>query len=579
MLNPNFAIYIGEEQEAGFTGFICQNGLFCVLKVETGLSKEEGRIIQKKLAGGLEYTQVENLNDFESYLSDNWKNSGLPTGFSFAAILLKNNLAFLKTIDLGEIYLRRGSQFTKLIEGNNSASGYLEDSDLIILATKDIDRLLGESGDLKKIIASNDPKQMVDNLTSTISMDQSKGAIALFISFEKEMIGGADEELRDISGENKNEILNKLKEFVAAQDKKRLMAFIVVTVLLLIFFWNIILGYQKRSSAQKEKKIQTTKELITEKLHQAEDVASLNLQRTIALINESKQDLANLKKEINDNGNKDIVFLDKLIKNEELKILKEEEKASQEYFDLSVEDKKASGQKMFLQKDSVAILDPSGAVYILSLSKKSINKKTSVDIRGAFSVGLNEEGIAFFYKKNDGIFQISSDNKTKKIIDNDSDWGNIIDMVLYNGNVYLLDKGKNQIYKYLASENGFSQKGQYFKTGGEVDLNNATSFAIDASVYISLSNKIVKYTSGVADEFSNTFPGQDINIIKVITNADLEKVFGWDKSRGVIYTLSKSGDYERQIKSSVLAKASDVVVFENNAYALVGPKIYKINLD
>src|SRR5437867_2230096 len=119
MLKPNFAIYIGEEKEDGFSGFICQNELFCLLKIEEGLNKEEGRVVLKKLADGLEYANLKSLGEFEAYLADNWKTNNLPAGLSFAAVFLTSDLAWLKTATSGEIYLKRAGQMAKLIEGDN----------------------------------------------------------------------------------------------------------------------------------------------------------------------------------------------------------------------------------------------------------------------------------------------------------------------------------------------------------------------------------------------------------------------------------------------------------------------------
>ncbi len=590
MLKPNFAIYLGEEVETGFTGFVCQDNFFCLLETGEGLSKDEGRGILKKLTDDLEFAKIGALADFDSYFANHWKQSKLPTGFSFVALFLNDNLSFLKTINLGQIYLKRGNQFTKLISENNSASGYVQPNDLFILTTENMTNLLNENSNLQKIVVDKSPKQIVDDLSSIIPIDKSKGTIGLFISFAEEERAEELETETDYLPKQRiqvpldfkktaGKIVLKIKNFIQQQDRNKKLAFAAVAILFFLFISNIIGGYQKRSGAQKGRDIQTTRDLITEKLHQAEDVSGLNMQRAIVLINESKQDLANLKKEINDNNNKDIVFLQQLISSEELKILKKEEKTSQEYFDLSVENKKASGQKMSLNKDNAAILDPQGIIYTFSLSKKSIDKQSSSDIKEASLVGIDDRGTLFFNRKNAGIFQISSDGKIKKAIDNDTDWGNIVDMVLYDNNIYLLDKTKNQIYKYLVSENGFSQKNQYFKAGQGIDLSNANSLTIDGSVYISLASKVVKYTSGVADDFSNTFPDQDININKVFTNPDLTRVYQWDKAKGAIYVVSKTGDYEKQIKSAVLSKASDIGIFANNAYALVGAKIYTIDLN
>ena len=44
----------------------------------------------------------------------------------------------------------------------------------------------------------------------------------------------------------------------------------------------------------------------------------------------------------------------------------------------------------------------------------------------------------------------------------------------------------------------------------------------------------------------------------------------------MVYSMAKTGEFERQISSDILAKATDLVVYENGVYALVGGKIYLV---
>lgn len=351
----------------------------------------------------------------------------------------------------------------------------------------------------------------------------------------------------------------------------------MVSVLLIVFVWSVILGYQRRTGAQNKDKIKTTRELVEEKLNQAEDVAFLNLPRAIALINDAKKDLTTLKKDIKNDKNKDVIQLATLIAEKEKSILKKEVKTAVEYFDLSVENKSANGSKLYLTQDTLVVLDPRGEIYLLSLSEKSLEKKTFPEIKESSLVGLDKDTI-FFYKENSGIATIQPDKKPKNVIRKDKDWGEIRDLVIFNANLYLLDTGKSNIYKYLVTEDGFSKKTSYFKSG-EKPNTRISSFAIDGSVYVAATNTIFKYIEGVRDDFDTVFPEEGVSLNKVMTNESLEKVYAWDKGKGAMYVIAKTGTYERQIKVPILKKASDVVVFKNEAYILTGAKIYQVNLD
>ena len=218
-----------------------------------------------------------------------------------------------------------------------------------------------------------------------------------------------------------------------------------------------------------------------------------------------------------------------------------------------------------------------GIIYNLSLSKKSLDKNSAAGIKKADLVSAYEDYSLFFVKE-EGIYKIDSEGKSKKVIDKDADWENIIGMWIYNGNVYLLDSGKGDIYKYLVAESGYSAKSSYLK-GEAGSIKGANSFAIDSSIYVGLDDSLRKYTAGGRDEFSTSWPEKKVKLTKIFTSFDVEKVYGWDKTNETIYILGKNGTYERQINSSILAKASDFVVFKDAAYVLVNEKIYRIGLD
>jgi hypothetical protein len=243
-----------------------------------------------------------------------------------------------------------------------------------------------------------------------------------------------------------------------------------------------------------------------------------------------------------------------------------------------VESKDVNGSILSLDKDNIAVLDSkNGYIYTLSISKKSLEKTTAAEIKSASLLGIFKD-VVVFINPSQGIFQAKA-GKVKKVADKDSDWGDLADLKLYNGNIYALDRGKDEIYRYTMIEAGYSNKSSYFKSGQAMSLKNATSLAIDSSLYISLKSEIVKFTAGVKDDFATSFPDPTINIAKVYTNKDIEKVYALDKTKGSLYVLGKNGTYEREIKSSILVKATDFVIFENVAYVLADQKIYKVGVE
>lgn len=585
MLTSHFSAYLGSEKEHGFAGFIAEEGFYGVLSAEDGFDKEDGREILKKIAAEMLEKTPRTVAEFETFLTDQLKLANLPLDFSLACgYVSQKDKIILSTNGQGQIFIKRGGKTAKIIDGTKNASGYVENNDLLILTTHRLQESFGDEQSFMSFVAKQDMSSVVDEIILKMKEQDDSGSIALFISFApaKEPVSVLQEDTEDIKDER--EFIGRSYAFFERiirpllQEKKKAVTFVAVGALFFIFLWSVILGYQRRVNEKQIKEISYAKDLITGKLSQAEDVVFLNQGRAVALINESKSDLANLKKQVSDKNNKEIKNLEELIVEKENRILKKEEKKPVEFYDLSLEDKQASGDLMYQEGGSAAILDKKGTVYVLSLEKKSIDSRDIGDASAVAAVSLQNDDV-FFYKKNSGIFRVDAEGKIKKVIDNDHDWGAITALANYNNNLYVLDTSKNNIYKYVPTESEFSEKSSYFKSGQQINIRDAASFVIDGSVYIALDRRILKFTSGLQDGFAPVFPEEKTQITKVLTTKDIEKLYAWDKNRAAIYVVNKSGDYERQIQSSVLARANDVVVQGTKAYILAKQKIYVISLE
>ena len=208
------------------------------------------------------------------------------------------------------------------------------------------------------------------------------------------------------------------------------------------------------------------------------------------------------------------------------------------------------------------------------MTKKSLDKDQFTEIKKSSLIALFEDK-KYFYVEGAGVYQIV-DGKVKKVIENDKEWEKIVDLAIFNGNIYLLDQGKNDIRKYMSTESGFGGGTSYFQPGQSFNLSSVNSFSIDGSVYIAGDSIMFKFTSGLQDAFKTNLPDDNIDVNKIFTTKDLEKVYLWDKKRGTIYIMGKNGNYQEQINSKILSTASDFVVYNNSIYVLSGSKIYKI---
>ena len=561
----------------GFSGYISEDNLFLILAIDDGITHEEGQTILQSLRTNILSSVFDNLFQFELKLSEIVTENNLPTNFSLAVGYRKNDILYLKTGGTGNILIYRKKHLAKIISGEKTASGYGENNDLFIFTTdKFIEAAGGENG-LHKEMGNKSPREISERITLKLQKRNVGNTITLFVKFKPEETTRPVINTPNVFSEKLQSAYLFLQGRQAgAPQKKRTFTFIVVGIIFLIFMWSVVFGYKRRQNAIIQSRVTAAKAQISQKLSQADDASYLSIPRAIALIDEAKANVDDLRKEI---GNRpEVTAIDKMINDEENKILKVQEKPADEFFDLTVDNPQAKGTKLYLDNDNVVILDSGQkTVYIFSLTKKSLNKYTFNELQNAQLIA-SDQGNPLFYVEGDGIYKINNQGKLAKVVDNDPDWGNISAMTTYNGNLYLLDPLKDSIDKYVGTDSGYATRSAYFQ-GGENGLAGANSLAIDASVYVGFSDHIFKFTSGSQDSFKTEFPNPSINIQKIFTDKNTEKVYSWDKNRGSVYILGKDGTYEQEINSSVLKQASDFIVYDNAAYILSGAKIYKMSMN
>ncbi|MDO8741717.1 MAG: hypothetical protein Q7J11_01065 [Candidatus Roizmanbacteria bacterium] len=569
MFHQDIGFYLGHEKNDGFSGFVNENNLFLSLEIEAGITPDKGRELTAFIKEKISTIMIENLQQFDSFISNLIKEKNLPTGFSLSSGYLKGDIFYLKTIGQGGVYIRRKNKLALLIKNDETASGHIEENDIFIFTFNKFMGLVGEEPGLNKRFDHRPISEIIDEITPDLQTQDDHGTAALFLQLKK--IEEEKKPANDFFEQPEKKVFAfSLKNYYQRFGQQKTLTFITVFILGVILFWSVGLGYQRRSQENNQKEINLTKDLISQKLNQAEQVSFLNMPSALSLIADSKQEV----KKLTGLGGQ-VKDLEKMITDTENKILKKEEKKYSEFFDLTVDDKGAKGDKLYLNKDGLLILDKdNGVLFNLSLDKKSLDKDQSSEIKKSSLIALFE-GKKYFYVEGVGVYQIV-DGKVKKVIENDKDWGKIIDLAVFNGNIYLLDRGKNEIYKYLVTDSGFSTKSSYFQSGQSIDLSQVNSLAIDGSIYLAGDSVMVKYTSGSRDEFKINLPDDKVNMTKIFTNIDLEKVYGWNKGKGTVYIMGKNGDYQEQINSTILSQASDIVVYKNSIYILQGSKIYKI---
>lgn len=545
MIGSRVRTHLNQDQEDGLSIFKEEKNFFILLMIPDLMDIEVLGKYCHFLTEFVTSASFNNATEFDAAVSDAFRTANLPLSFSIACLLREDDVVYLKTFGGGEVFLRRDDRKIPLVKHGAYASGKIELGDEVALS-----------------IGEHDPFVTLENCVHIEFglEEQTESLVAQDISKGKSVA-------------KKTNLFQMVRERLKNGRTGALAVVLIVGALLLM---NVLSSYTSKASQEDRLNLENATEVITQKLEQAQDVFELNSKRSIALLAEAKQDLKSLQKKLHNNYSFETKKLSDRISATEKKILQKNIKIAEEFIDLGLEEKGAQGTTMWRYEDGVVIVNPKGAIYILSLEKKSLEARSSTALSGSSLAGL-DESVVYVYRKGKGIIKIESeDSKPVVVIGQDKDWGTIADLKVYNKNLYLLDSSKGQIYKYIPTDEGFATKSAYFKSGAYA--KNASSFAIDQSVYVAQSRLITKYTSGLQDGFSPTYPNDGPLISRVLTGNDVDDLYVWDKTHGSLVILSKTGDYKKTIESSVLSKATSVDVYKNSAYALIGSKIYKVSL-
>jgi hypothetical protein len=687
MFQANTSVFVGKDRSSGFRDHIAEDGFFFMFEVEDGMTKTEGHAFMKDVKRRKdEKGDIRTLGDLEVWINGLANIKSIPAHFSIACGAQVDDIIYLQTVGQGEIHLRRGKDFVRLIHGEKSASGYIKEGDMFVFTTSTFRAMVEEEEALIEPMDKNPPAELVSALEDYYDKKNDLGSSSIFAQFSMnaapakagkksalkedaaermgfstdeegaddasqeedikhkpnyhsravqstevedddaedasgdeealggtaagaagiagagaatEAIGGAvvgagagiprrsglpvmempDENIQTDAAPKKN-FFSKLKfslpESKLSKKTSRLIMIAILIVLGGIIVWSVVLGNQRRMAAQAQKRIQATEMEVDRKTARADEQAFLNLDESTMLLAQAKKEVTDLEKEVGPGYAADIKRLNKKITDKENEIMHKDEKEPEEFYDLALENKNAAGNAMYLEKDNIAILDSENkTIYNLSAEKKSITKSKNDILSDATRVGM-VKGVLFAFVPGKGLYEFTDDTKTKKVIDNDKDWGDIKDIGYFAGNIYMLDGGKQDILKYTLIADGYAPKTSYFK-GEKPDLTDAISMKIDSSVYVASVNDVLKFTSGEADDFKVSFPTTKVDIQSIYTDENAKKVYAWDRTNATVFVLAKNGTYEKQIKASVLAKASDVIAYKDDILVLVGSKIYKLN--
>ncbi len=167
-------------------------------------------------------------------------------------------------------------------------------------------------------------------------------------------------------------------------------------------------------------------------------------------------------------------------------------------------------------------------------------------------------------------------------------WQQPAAMASYRGNLYVLDAGGNQIFRYSATANGYeSPPDEWFALAQTRDLRGAVDIAIDGAIYVLYgTGRLEKFMRGEKQPFSLEGLAQPLQqpvAIYADVDEEAKHVYVADPGAQRVVQFAKNGKFVRQFRfreGDFFARITDLRADEANArlYFTAGDALYVCGL-
>lgn len=530
------------------------------------------------------------------------------------AAVLGENILYLAIFGEAEVWLKRGEVLSRILRGEpgrvQSASGFLQKGDWLVLGTDHFFSLLTE-GVLKAALEGENPEAAVESISPLVHAQESSLAAALIGQAGQETPGLLEEKnletnLQEVSfppsssavsvflGSFVSRVWGKIPRFSlgaiylprGGEEKNHRRMFLTIALILIsLLAVSLYFGQQKRQEGERERRFILLEGEIAKLVEQGEALVVLNSAQSRQFLLEAQEKLTEAEK--------------MAIEPEKTSQLKSKlnavlSKVFREYrftevpllTDLTLLTEGAGADQFSLNISSLAVLDrAANRIFEVETTRKSgeillgggtINQAKFLANSEEAVYVLEEEGIALFEKK--------SKKLKRGVVVKDKEWGEIAGLAVFGDNLYLFDRGRNQIWRYLAGEDmsqALSSRQSWFPKNPP-ELSRAVSFAIDGSIwFLTTEGKILKFTQGIPAEFKLIGLAQALASPAVIyTNEKTSFLYVLDRGNKRIVVFAKSGEYQAEYLWEGLKDITDMVVSEaeKKILLLAGSKIFEMEL-
>ncbi len=593
--NLNFAKIVANPTPYGWSQAYSAGKLFAVISLEKEPDLEEKdylNVVGKEILNTLEQEfftlETKDLESIKQAVSTTLQKVPQNVSLSFVAGSIVGNVLYLYILGNGKADIKRDGTLGTLLEasdqGNDSlkeASGFLQDDDVLILQTRKFSEVISDST-LLEFLENSTIADASENLAPLVHEKENPTASAVIVNYKEQIkveefapeeksqeqvhqepISQQDQSenrtgyFATENGQPKTSFLTKILSPFAIFKRLRMptasglsqprkIILLIVVVIVILFVGSVFFALQKQGVEKVQSQFASIYPQALKKYEEGQSLMDLN--QTLA-----KDSFQQAKKILNDGKS----------------TLPKDSSQEKQVLELLAKIDTALGSSAISESVDAAEVSLSESPYLSTQTKESALDFTKDD-KNTYLINAS---------KLTSI--INGQALSKTLFENDKDWKDIGGIAVYNTNLYLVDKDKNQILKFVNSGSEY-QKSNYFSESVTPDFSKAVSIAIDNNVYVLFSDgNVVKYFKGQAQDFS--LKGLDkplSNPSKIYANTDFDNIYVLDKGNSRIVVFDKTGNFKAQYLAGVVKNAKDFEVLEKDKkiFVLNNNKIFQIDL-
>jgi hypothetical protein len=542
----------------------------------------------------------QNIQSFVSGLSEE-------NAVSFSCVLRKGKDLLILTQGFGTLAFVRAGQVRWLADGKKDAivlQGELRDGDFLLLSTARAHEVMPAEALLKQ----TDPDTLTAVLFSKVQHHEASGEIAfLFVKHQESSRKSAVAEKQHEEAPTQSLIApkhliapSKLEEGILASSEEQkvavekgkklgfweiwrknslknihwIRAFLVIGVLISAIVGLLV--YRTMSVQSERLRVLFPLEVMaeqvknydeTQKVKQREEAQSLleRLKTTKITYNTNRRRLEQLTLEVESfynsiSGEKSFVNLPV-------------------YYDFRLVQAEFLASRGVREKEQSVYLDSSSTGLMrLDLTQKKHEKLPVEGLVAPRDLTLNSGTTYILDGKSIRSLALNAP-KTELVAELNAD-GDYAFLESFASNLYILDRGKQQIWK-LGTEKGASPSG-WVRSARGVDFSSITSFTINGSVWLGSSNgEIYRLTRGERESFApQGLPDPFTSTLLLATNLEGEKLAVVEPVKQRLVILDKNGEYKMQVISEQIGAVTDVYLSEDerSVYLVAGSIIYQVEI-